>query len=1350
MEVYSGEDVSNHHEVEDIPECLRPERINLGLSPKYCRWWTPKDAFREFYQNLKDGIIASFDIEPSDFRADVSESTGLIAITFRARTGLQPLGFIKFNRTTGTLLMSNFKAKLLRRHLIIGESDKGDNKAFAGCHGEGFKLGALVMSRAKYSLEIDSSSHYLKFGFCGRGRHESLRCNITAAGVKGVEREKAAFTRRTSVPGLRRELKANIWEDTTVRIGMSRTDRVGKAIPEEEFRRWLKVILDLHAPVNNEILRTRYGDLLLAHDFKGRVYLKGLLVSHYGLDGRDYAFGYNFLAGKIGRDRERLTSRRDEALMLTKLWEEAIRIAGEQSNDRGHITDLYIDLFQHAEKAPDISLADQYVSPTLAKTIWLRLKARYNQSFFYSEKEADEQGVTDRYEDIITKDLQQEPFKLAKTLWRILRKYSLARTAYEQKVFNFSTSPPISIPDTPFCATIVRALRSSLKLHQALQGYEVGFVKGGLSTVDVLVDNEEKVLQIHDKWLDFARIHEGAACDFFHAIDGQLKEEEENIFFCDHIIQDLLRLALDELSGPLGLHPSSCSGLRNTAAMKLQRLPRHIQLSAPDSGLGIVVTWAVTHSGLFSEKYGGNFTYHVILHNMSTCALKRSDLLNNIGCPENMAEPEMTCQCPTQRICGRKLEAVFSDLNPAEHYFAMVSRAENMAFFGVPPVAISPAEAATITPEAYTPTSEPANANTFVAEAEVDSDDEMDMSTPRCDDLPEDNIDAQNTVATLRTPVSALAPAQSSATLPTRHRECIIIADEIVRRRLRHHDEADWHEWHTEKLPRLFSQLIPGHLWRDAVGSPCYAYEFANPETDPGYAFRKNEYAHISTVDGDYVVLVRDIWQADDNDGEDDYLVVTKYSFLRSTYPFCAGNREAHTRIHQNELILHFGNFNSMGTGPDAQIIPISNISRAHELPDNAAVDYIVETPEDVDAGPFFCRFAISTKRTMGAACLTPVSTDLLGYQQRWPRPRYSDAIEPVVLDGSPNVLGTSEGFSQAGFKVLAALGFDKDHHSTWKVRYPSAELYDGSLAQIRADVNSAKLPELTHPMPSKAVVGIVAGGTKCFRRNGENTQMPSLNEFLRPLRDIQSHPRFNMDYLALLMPPAVLHSKAVGTFSTSILDLLEKRKSVHIGLTLSRDNGLPLDGSTLVIVASPLCSALPWDAWPKVDDIRPVTVGEVIADLQSPNPRAMPGSSVGFSCLLPDTEGCDDASPRRVWNHNTTQRPTTAEDAVVVDATQGLSVFNGPKNWVHPVRQDLLSIRELARIIGFPDDFVFYGPDDLAYDSLCKAVPPVLAKNVAKVILRAIAGSSPATANGPGSARGQKRARVDVDNQTG
>ncbi len=52
---------------------------------------------------------------------------------------------------------------------------------------------------------------------------------------------------------------------------------------------------------------------------------------------------------------------------------------------------------------------------------------------------------------------------------------------------------------------------------------------------------------------------------------------------------------------------------------------------------------------------------------------------------------------------------------------------------------------------------------------------------------------------------------------------------------------------------------------------------------------------------------------------------------------------------------------------------------------------------------------------------------------------------------------------------------------------------------------------------------------------------------------------------------------------------------------------------------------------------------------------------------------------------------------------------------WVHPVKDRAVSVREAARLQTFPDSFVFVGTKDKQYQQVGNAVPPILAKAIAK-----------------------------------
>lgn len=69
-------------------------------------------------------------------------------------------------------------------------------------------------------------------------------------------------------------------------------------------------------------------------------------------------------------------------------------------------------------------------------------------------------------------------------------------------------------------------------------------------------------------------------------------------------------------------------------------------------------------------------------------------------------------------------------------------------------------------------------------------------------------------------------------------------------------------------------------------------------------------------------------------------------------------------------------------------------------------------------------------------------------------------------------------------------------------------------------------------------------------------------------------------------------------------------------------------------------------------------------------------------------------------------------------DEPSGTVVNVRKSMWIHPVLDRAISIREAARLQTFPDNFVFEGTKDSQYQQVGNAVPPFLAKAVAKSVL--------------------------------
>lgn len=70
-------------------------------------------------------------------------------------------------------------------------------------------------------------------------------------------------------------------------------------------------------------------------------------------------------------------------------------------------------------------------------------------------------------------------------------------------------------------------------------------------------------------------------------------------------------------------------------------------------------------------------------------------------------------------------------------------------------------------------------------------------------------------------------------------------------------------------------------------------------------------------------------------------------------------------------------------------------------------------------------------------------------------------------------------------------------------------------------------------------------------------------------------------------------------------------------------------------------------------------------------------------------------------------------------DEPSGTVVNVRKSMWIHPEKDRAISIREAARLQTFPDSFVFCGSKDQQYQQVGNAVPPIMAKAIAKKLAK-------------------------------
>ncbi|KAL3424920.1 hypothetical protein PVAG01_04201 [Phlyctema vagabunda] len=265
---------------------------------------------------------------------------------------------------------------------------------------------------------------------------------------------------------------------------------------------------------------------------------------------------------------------------------------------------------------------------------------------------------------------------------------------------------------------------------------------------------------------------------------------------------------------------------------------------------------------------------------------------------------------------------------------------------------------------------------------------------------------------------------------------------------LQMNEDREWAAWEEKLLPLAFKNFT-------STGTKEIEEDWALSQVAQddclGHTFQIGKYYQINVrapEEASYIVFVHCVMKNSAQLGEVN-LLVTKFSFLASS-PILEGSSKAELGhvIDKNELLLHFFDYQNMGTQSDAEVIatkdivPHSGDSTTEQLHDFPLL-YCVKVPTDLDPGDHFCRYATYSGGDEGTAWLTPISPHLVQPKYRRKSPKYMYPCSPAVWDTSPTFLGLSEGFKQSGFTIQAAFNFDKSVDMTWKVRYQDATVYD-------------------------------------------------------------------------------------------------------------------------------------------------------------------------------------------------------------------------------------------------------------------------------------------------------------------
>ncbi len=299
---------------------------------------------------------------------------------------------------------------------------------------------------------------------------------------------------------------------------------------------------------------------------------------------------------------------------------------------------------------------------------------------------------------------------------------------------------------------------------------------------------------------------------------------------------------------------------------------------------------------------------------------------------------------------------------------------------------------------------------------------------------------------------------------------------------------------------------------------------------------------------------------------------------------------------------------------------------------------------------------------------------------------------------------GQALGLEGAGFSHQALVEIDDWSRKTLKQNRPDWNVVEGAQCDLtRFDA------------APYAGVDLVAGGVPCPPFSVAGKQLGALDE-----RDLFPEAIRVVDQVR---PKAVMLENVRGFLDAVFTDYRHKLRDqfrtlgygrVEWQLLNASDFGVPQLRPRVVIVAIQDAYAEHFN-WPIRSNLRPMTVGETLGDLMA---------SRGWLGADAWQKQADEIAPTIVGGSKKhggpDLGPTRARKAWASLGVNGSTVAEDAPERDH-VGMPRLTVRMVARLQGFPEDWQFAGKKTAAYRQIGNAFPPPVAKAVATSIHAAI-----------------------------
>lgn len=347
--------------------------------------------------------------------------------------------------------------------------------------------------------------------------------------------------------------------------------------------------------------------------------------------------------------------------------------------------------------------------------------------------------------------------------------------------------------------------------------------------------------------------------------------------------------------------------------------------------------------------------------------------------------------------------------------------------------------------------------------------------------------------------------------------------------------------------------------------------------------------------------------------------------------------------------------------------------------------------------------------------------------------------MKPRLMDLFAGVGGLSLGFEKMGFDIVFANEFDEGIATAYKVNHPNTEVLVADITKIDFDKVFDKYV---------GNIDIIVGGPPCqgFSQKGQRKTIHDERNFLFKYY-VKAVEKVKPKYFVMENVPNLLTAEK-GYFKREIIELFNRLGyEIKTGVLDAADYGVPQNRRRAVIIGKYQCKAPELPApmeqkvtiWDAISDLAYLESGEgeEVQEYKNPpeslyqqemrkdstklyNHIATKHSKVALERLAMIPPNCGkEVLPKEHLTKSIYSGTWTrmVKDEVSVTITTRFDTPSSGK-FTHPYLNRAITVREAARIQSFPDDFHFVGTKTSQMKQVGNAVPPNLAKAIAKVIL--------------------------------